>query len=305
VFLCLVKKIETKKYQITKLFFKKKTNQSIDREVMKAMDNVETKVGWCADVFHRLTSTHLASFIAAVTSAVFGNDTDTDANTTSTSISTLISPEAVATALARLDDASLTAQMQAAVHSSNLAGHVRQSLEELAGFHRRATESAKFGEMVAGGASAYFEGLTALVGRPNHLDLLGTMRKEHDDTTHFTTSNYDLTTTPKDEFALAVGELVQSPDDNNNSLPSRWTLDSEGNRVASGQRFSLSHHLQVPNLWDMSDGEWDKVGPSVIVEAIKRVSDNATHITEDHIRSIHLLRSELLALRLYTGLLID
>ena len=150
---------------------------------MQAMDNVETKVGWCADVFHRLTSTHLAAFIAAVASAVFA---DTDKTTTATtdssspssrssrpSITSPISAEAVTDALSRLDETFLTAQMQAAVHSCNLAAHVRQSLEELAGFHRRETESAKFGEMVAGGASAYFEGLTALVGRPNHLDLLG------------------------------------------------------------------------------------------------------------------------------------
>ena len=247
--------------------------------VIEAISSVETHIGWCASLFSRLDSPPLVSFVEHVTKAVFGQDCD---------VTLPITEEIFKARLAAWNSDAVSRLMQNAVATSNLVDHVKAAAEEMVTLNER-MDSTKFAdEMVAGEAKAYFDGLTALIGPPNHLDLLGTMRKEHEDDTSFTTSNYDITTTPRQEFLLAMGELKDI-----DSLPG-------GRGQEMNPRYSLAKAMDMPNMWSLKDEEWLSQSPPLIVKAIVR-ADPATKVTEDHVRLLKLTRPELLALRLYTG----
>ena len=140
--------------------------------------------------------------------------------------------------------------------------------------------SGKFGALVLGDATIFFNGLTGLIGEPDFLDLEEAVRREHESTVKFTTKNYNITTSPLAEWKLTFGGCDELP---------------RGKRE-DGPDLGMRKHVPPTELL--------KDLHTLIKECFENDPDLkkfASNVTEKAVQEIHLLPVEVGCLRMYTG----
>ena len=141
--------------------------------------------------------------------------------------------------------------------------------------------SGKFvGELVYGNDKDFFKGLTDRIGEPDFLDLYGAVQREHDSTEKFTTKNYNITTSPWDEWQLAFGGLHEL----------------SCGRVKDGPDLGMRQHKSPKDLLAQL--------PTLLKKCFQddpNLKTFASNVTEEAVKAIGLLEEEVGCLRMYTG----
>jgi len=287
--------------------------KKMSKETAKAIRDVETWCGWIAFILTDHNHNSLQSFVSLLARKVFGVDATQIHQNINNNNNDSSDPLAPASASASSSSSGIkilqdfVARVEAAKISTNKEDFLKTLLTECIEesdlqslfvdaaksrirISERESSSSddKFGQLVAGDSTAFFEGVSALVGPPNHLDLLNQLRLEHEMFKEmFTTSNYRITTSPSQEFKLLLEDDGISELDGGDGHAKRKSLKSEW-----------------PELMSIADENWEADSPRVILERAKRFKSgegNNHELTEKELKDIALLKEEIMALRLYTG----
>ncbi len=148
---------------------------------------------------------------------------------------------------------------------------------------RSRSSNDKFGELVLGDAKQFFKGLDALIGVPNHLDLEGSVKKEHESEIKFTTSNYHITTHPKQEWNLVF--------DKGKELDGGWKEENKSKiEMKKRPHIDLEELVKAENMAEEIN---------MVLKSLSKCDQ--VQVTVEQVKAINLTPLEAGVLRMYTG----